>query len=287
MNGTDNITYTYIADMAQADTDIADTDMADIANKEEKSWTVFTQYLHTHNEYLFNFSQSTKYNKMAPDNIYLLVNGLNTLTHVFKIILEQTSQSRLALGNMQKCIYYYRPFIEQMEENILHDLNISSNSASIFVYKKTIGMIEVSQMNNTGEAKSDLIHSIEKLILIHRQIFDLLINSSKNMNEVVEKLTEALKGLCADPDSTSEKAFQHHLDNILVFIKHIISDNELDINAKYELIHLYINDKEPHTLSIASLCKKKAHPEYYERLGRRNMRWLRGMLPQTPYYVKN
>jgi len=286
MNGTDNITDTYIAEMASAD-------------KEDKSWTVFTQYLHTHNEYLFNFSQSTKYNKMAPDNIYLLVNGLNVLTHVFKIILEKTKLPALALGNMQKCIYYYRPFIEQMEENILHDLNISSNSASIFVYKKTIGLVEVSQMNNTGEAKKDLINSIEKLILIHRQIFDMLINSSKNTNEVVEKLTEVLKGLCTGPDSTgpdstgpdstSEKASQHHLDNILVFIKHIISDNELDINAKYELIHLYINnkEKEQHTLSVESLCKKKAHPEYYQRLEKRNMRWLRGMLPQTPYYVKN
>ena len=278
MNETDNITDTYIADMTQSD-------------KEDKSWTVFTQYLHTHNEYLFNFSQSTKYNKMAPDNIYILVNGLNVLTHVFKIILEQTKLPALALGNMQKCIYYYRPFIEQMEENILHDLNISSNSASIFVYKKTIGLVEVSQMNNTGEAKRDLIHSIEKLILIHRQIFDLLINSKKNMNELIEKLTDALKGLCAhpesassesassdsaDPESASEKSFQHHLDNILVFIKQIISDNELDMNAKYELIHLYINnkEKEPHTLSVTSLCKKKAHPEYYQRLGRRNMRWL-------------
>jgi len=276
MNKTDNITDTYIAEMAQSD-------------KEDKSWTVFTQYLHTHNEYLTNFSQSTKYNKMAPDNIYLLVNGLNVLTHVFKIILEKTTLPALALGNMQKCIYYYRPFIEQMEENILHDLNISSNSASIFVYKKTIGLVEVSQMNNAGEAKRDLIHSIEKLILIHRQIFDLLINSSKNMNELIEKLTDALKGLCADPDSASEILFQHHLDNILVFIKQIISDNELDMNAKYELIHLYINNKEKelHTLSVTSLCKKKAHPEYYQRLGRRNMRWLWGMLPQTPYYVKN
>ena len=281
MNGTDNITDTYITDMTQSD-------------KEDKSWTVFTQYLHTHNEYLFNFSQSTKYNKMAPDNIYLLVNGLNVLTHVFKIILEKTTLPALALGNMQKCIYYYRPFIEQMEENILHDLNISSNSASIFVYKKTIGLIEVSQMNTADGAKRDLIHSIDKLILIHRQIFDLLINSSKNMNELIEKLTDALKGLCTDPDSagpdsagTSEKVFQHHLDNILVFIKHIISDNELDINAKYELIHLYINtkEKEQHTLSVESLCKKKAHPEYYQRLGRRNIRWW--MLPQSPYYVKN
>ena len=254
MNKTDNIIDTYIADM---------TDLNIAPAPVENSSYIFHQYLHIQNEYLSNFSQSTKYIKQAPDSQYLLVNGLNTLTHIFKVILEQTAEPMLALDNMQKAIYYYRPFIEQMEENILHDLNISSNSASIFVYKKTIGAMEVSQIHIADAARRDLLNNIEQLTLIHRLLFDFLIcQKDITVNEVIEKLIKGLKELGTSIKGTSicEKVFKKHLANIILFIRYITSDKELDINAKYDLIHLYIKNykKEPeHTLSVASLCKKK------------------------------
>lgn len=259
MNKTDNIIDTYIQDMAS----MAQTIEAEAPAPAENSSYIFHQYLHIQNEYLSNFSQSTKYIKQAPDNQYLLVNGLNTLTHIFKIILEQTAKPMLALDNMQKAIYYYRPFIEQMEENILHDLNISSNSASIFVYKKTIGTIELSQIHAADTSQRDLLNNIEQLTLIHRLLFNFLFTIKDiTVNEVIEKLIEALKELGTSEADTSicEKVFQKHLANIILFIRHITSDKELDINAKYDMIHLYIKNykKEPeHTLSVTSLCKKK------------------------------
>jgi len=276
MNKTDNIIDTYIQDMA-AMAQIIEEEAPAPAQAENSSY-IFHQYLHIQNEYLSNFSQSTKYIKQAPDNQYLLVNGLNTLTHIFKVTLEQTAKPILALDNMQKAIYYYRPFIEQMEENILHDLNVSSNSASIFVYKKTIGAMELSQIHAADTSQRDLLNNIEQLTLIHRLLFNFLFTIKDiTVNEVIEKLIEALKELGTSEAGTSikgtseagtsikgtsicEKVFQNHLANIILFIRHITSDKELDINAKYDMIHLYIKNykKEPeHTFTVASLCKKK------------------------------
>jgi hypothetical protein len=262
MNKTDNIIDTYIQDMAA----MAQIIVAEAPAPAENSSYIFHQYLHIQNEYLSNFSQSTKYIKQAPDNQYLLVNGLNTLTHIFKVTLEQTAKPMLALDNMQKAIYYYRPFIEQMEENILHDLNVSSNSASIFVYKKTIGAMEVSQIHITDTNQRDLLNNIEQLTLIHRLLFNFLLGKKNiTVNEVIEKLIEALKELGTSISASSdkstiicEKVFQKHLANIILFIRHTTSDKELDINAKYELIHLYIKNYKKGGCSPRPplLCKK-------------------------------
>jgi hypothetical protein len=292
MNKTDNIIDTYITEMENSHISIA---------QNKTSCDIFQQYLHIQNEYLRNFSQSTKYKKPAVDNLFLLVNGLNTLTHVFTVILEQTANPKLALDNMKKCIFYYTPFIEQMEENILHDLNVSSNSASIFVYNKTIGTIELTQVNVADHEQRYLMKNIEQLILVHRLLFDFLIKDV-TIEEVISKVTETLKEIgtseagtststsaagtstststagtseagtseagtsasaSAAGTGTSEKELQSHLANMILFIYHITGDKELDINAKYELIHLYIKNykKEPeHRLTVASLCKGGCSP---------------------------
>ena len=105
------------------------------------------------------------------------------------------------------------------------------------------------------------------------------------MNEIIEKSEDVLKELCGSTEYLDETVFQKKLTNIKLFIKEIARDQLLDINVKYELIHLYIKNynKEPeHILSVDSLCKKKAHPEYYERLGKKYIRWLWGSPPTPP-----
>ena len=100
------------------------------------SWDIFPQYVKVMNDYLLHFTASEKFKQRDKDCIYLLINGFSTLTHVFKITLNHQTNLIEAVENTDKAIYYYTQFIEQMDE--MHDLNVSSNSASLFVYKKTI-----------------------------------------------------------------------------------------------------------------------------------------------------
>ena len=113
----------------------------------ENSWTIFPHYVRIMNEYLNHFTASDKYKKGDKDRKYLLLNGFSTLTHVFKITLN-CETLELAIENTEKAIYYYTQFIEQMEENIMHDLNVSSNNASLFVYKKTINHLLPDAQSN-------------------------------------------------------------------------------------------------------------------------------------------
>jgi hypothetical protein len=174
-----DIDFVDLTELTDADADLADAIPG-------KTWILFPHYINVINEYLTVFSKSTKFSKPDGDNHYLLINGLNTLTNVFKLTLQQTCDFHMAIENMQKSIYYYTEFIEQMKENILQDLNISSNSASVFVYKKTIGDMKLILQKKKNDKQRDFIKKIENLILIHRQLFDSI--STHNVTEIISKL---------------------------------------------------------------------------------------------------
>ena len=118
---------------------------------------LFSQYMNVINDYLTKFSQ---FNKLEDDKSYLQLNGINTITHVFNITLRQTADTELAFENMRQAVNYYIPFIEQMNEISLYDLNISSNSASIFVYKKTIGEMKLSLNQTINDEQRELLNKI-------------------------------------------------------------------------------------------------------------------------------
>ena len=122
---------------------------------------LFSQYVNLINDYVTIFS---KFNKLEVDKKYLLMNGINTITHVFNITLQQTTDTKLAFENMKQAIGYYIPFIEQMDEFSLYDLNVSSNSASIFVYKKTIGEMKLSLNQTITDEQRDLLKKIQNYV---------------------------------------------------------------------------------------------------------------------------
>lgn len=69
---------------------------------------------------------------------YLLARGLDTITHVFTIILFYTKNLELTYYHSQKSFYFYVEFIEQILDAQNAFLHLDSRDASIFVYKKTI-----------------------------------------------------------------------------------------------------------------------------------------------------
>jgi hypothetical protein len=262
-------------------------------DKTEKSCHIFVQYSNLMNEYLMHFSQSTKYMKNDKDNNYLLLNGLATLTHVFNVILHTTMDSVLALENVQKSIYYYTQFIDQIEENSLNDLNISSTSASLFVYNKTIdgvekmagvavaekqspileaGVKEQSPLIEAGlKGQSPLIEAglkgqsplIEAGLKgqsplpnagLYRTIIELFIVNNVPINSIVIKMQYIMKELCTNENDMN---FLEELLNVKLFIHHLIG-KRLSGETIYEIIYLYIKKYKHIGLNTVSLCKKMA-----------------------------
>lgn len=248
------------------------------------SWDIFEKYVNVMNTYLNHFIACDKFINKDNDRLFLLINGFSTLTNVFKILLKNTLNVDNAIENMEKSIYYYTQFIEQIEENMLCDLNVSSNSATIFVYKKTINHILFETIKPESDADADtdnnilIIQNIDYLLLIYRSIFDKLIKTAHcaeqyNINShLCIKLIGIAKELCYN--NTDETIFQREISNVMLFINHFSDYNNVITSEKMiDYIYLYIKKYKHHHLSLDGLCHKKTHIDYNEYIKKENMNY--------------
>jgi hypothetical protein len=233
--------------------------MEAVATSETKtatSWFIFSKYAITMNEYLSHFTGSSKYKKGDKDRHYLLMSGFSTLTHVFKITLNCATID-IAIENTEKAIYYYTQFIEQMEENIMYDLNVSSNNASLFVYEKTI-----YQLLPTDTATALIIrNNLDYLLHMYRMIVDDLLKIEYD-SFIPTKLINLSAELCRN--NSDEYIFRQEIENIAAFITHF----PLSKRIFYDYIYLFIKKykQDGYKLSLAHLCLKKTHPSYASKL---------------------
>jgi hypothetical protein len=200
--------------MSEAQTNVIGPNV--IGSNVYKSWIIFLDYVKVINEYTTNYESSAKYKKGDKDNAYLMLNGYNALTHIFKIGISYTRNPYFALKNMHRSIYYYTQFIDQMDENIIYDLNLSSNSASIFLYKKMSEEIEQYNVDNTaaqgtveqgtaeqGTLKYDFCKNIENLINIYKILFETMVIQHSPTN-ISARLNEIMVELCASVAEQSD-----------------------------------------------------------------------------------
>ena len=212
----------------------------------DKSWHMFLEYLKIINEYMFHYKKSAKYNNHEKDQAYLFLNGINVLTHIFKMVLHQTNQPIVALENMQCSIYYYTQFIDQMDENIMYDLNVSSNSASLFLYKKAVENIDEHSLHNP--LQRDVVINLNNLILIYKTLTELhaIIEEDKNkqLNSVMQELISTIK---------TEQELQPILERVILFINN---------NNKYDYIQHYIKKYKYQPFTLQLFFEKKSTYEY-------------------------
>lgn len=217
------------------------------------SWTIFSQYAKIMNEYLNHFTGSEKYKKGDKDRNYLLLNGFSTLTHVFKITLNCETLD-LAIENTEKAIYYYTQFIEQMEENIMYDLNVSTNNASLFVYKKTINHFLPDSFENDS-----ILKNVDYLFLIYRLVVNDLFKS--NYDPLIPgKLINISMEICRN--NNDEDQFRQEMTKIMFFINHFHSTTRI----LYDYFYLFVKKYKQCELTLEKLYFKKIQSNYFDKL---------------------
>ena len=73
------------------------------------------------------------------------IRGLDTITHVFIMLLYYTQHLETAFTYSQKSLYLYIEFIEQIAFDKNSFLQLSSKDAVIYVYKKTLYKIKKNE----------------------------------------------------------------------------------------------------------------------------------------------
>jgi hypothetical protein len=157
------------------------------------STEIFSKYIGILSEYFINCSETINIQNETYYK-YVIIKGMETVAHVFRMLLLYTKNLNLTYYHCQKSFYYYVEFISQIGDNNHSFLQLNSRDASLFVYKKTIYEInqEVRKTFSSTVQDNMIMNNIEILIYMYNRFLseklDMIIFSSKNnTKEIVVK----------------------------------------------------------------------------------------------------
>ena len=170
---------------------------------------------------------------------FIFERGIETLIHVFINTLYFTKNLDLAFYHSQKAYYFYIEFIEQISDENVTFLQLSSRDAILFVYKKTI--YEINQ--DYKKTMIDLCNEDKNIITT----IDIYISIYKNM----------IRYIFLDPDFTNTNNIEH-ISKCCDKLKLLADEfNKLKNKKNYlECIYLFTNllvDKQIKLLTFFKL----------------------------------
>ena len=110
---------------------------------------------------------------------FIFLRGLETISHVFHMLLFYTRNLDVTYYNSQKALYYYIEFIGQISNVQTSYLELSSNDAVLYVYSKTIYDILPAYKKNTPVVsleERETFDILRKTCVIYKNILHFILN---------------------------------------------------------------------------------------------------------------
>lgn len=206
------------------------------------------------------YMQNTDYLK------FVLKRGLDTLSHVFNILLLFTRNLELTVFHSQKAFYYYVEFIGQIGDDNHTFLQLNSKDASLFVYKKTIFDInnENKKAFNENDDDSTKHHTIKLMVKIYNKLICSIIDNNDFPDENNVKLLKEINGplsrivenmvQCIVKDKTINN--MNNLEYLVTNIMIKMETNEI-LKEKYlRYIELLVKKLRKKNVSLKSISMK-------------------------------
>lgn len=125
-------------------------------------------YFYNYINIVCNYLQYIIKNNSSMYNRYIIHKGLELIGHVFKILLLYTKNINLTNYHSQKAYFYFIEFTSQIKEENNIFLNLTLKDATLFVYRKTIFLIDDNiKKHNMIYGKNEII-----LNLLNNQIIE-------------------------------------------------------------------------------------------------------------------
>lgn len=140
-------------------------------NIDENTSIVLDKYFKVLIEYLKYILDTIKI-KNTSYSKFILLRGIETIDHVFNMLLYYTNNLDITYFHTQKSVYFYVEFIQQTSTEENSFLQLSSRDATMYVYRKTI--FEIS-----NDHRKNINNHINK--------------ETKNKWEIISKNTNILK----------------------------------------------------------------------------------------------
>jgi len=247
---------------------------------------IFNIYVEIISSYIKEYiAKDAIYMKHPQFYYYLLNKGVDTLGHIFKILLFYTKNLEFSEYYCRKSINYY---IEFLNENTAHDENkIDYNHASLFSYRNTIYNLNKkyrkTHMGVLEETKTYLLYDIETteekiyknveyLIALYQKILettlvvynkDLFCSTEKDtlyeyIKWNIDTFVDCILALNREKIEINRIVEQHYNYKLEFIIDFIQTTNIQSVSLFYTLIN-HVRERRLSILNKAILIKKLLH----------------------------
>jgi len=177
---------------------------------------------------------------------FIFERGLETISHVFLVIFYYTKNLELTFYHSQKAYYFYVEFIEQISDDNVTFLQLSSRDAILFVYKKTIFDLNNEYKKNINEPNLDdkkILEILDSHTYIYRNIVKFIINHKdfkyESKIDYINTCCDSIEFVSLTLNTVSNKLKINYTDCIFLFIL-LLDDKKLDILNFFKLLDKFI-----------------------------------------------
>jgi hypothetical protein len=204
--------------------------------------------------------------KNSAYNKFIIERGIETITHVFTLLLYYSKNVDMAYYHGQRSFYFYVEFIGQISEDQHSFLNLSSRDASMFVYKKTIFELSNEYRKNLKEPSKDTVEKLDILnmnVRIFKNIIYYTLHEMKiSEKSIISNLVKYIEGIC-NKLLKYKFTFQEYktIENFISLMGNSANANtNTNISKYYELVDLFIQ-------KYSKIKPETANKITYEKIG--------------------
>lgn len=123
---------------------------------------------------------------------YIITYGIDSITHIYKLLLYYTKNLSLTIHHCEKSILFYVEFITQIGDDNHSFLQLTSKDAVMFLYKKTLFELDESYTKNCVHStdhinKVEHFHQISKIMTtMMRHNVTYFTSMDKLMNDIFD-----------------------------------------------------------------------------------------------------
>ena len=172
---------------------------------------------------------------------FIFERGIETLIHVFYMFFYYTKNLGLTFYHTQNACYLYIEFIEQISDDNIKFLQLSSRDAILYVYKKTIFELNNEYKKNISEPSADekiIFETIDNYSQIYKKIILFVINHEELKYENKVAYIDKCCGLIQTVSNilNKNKIKPNNIEYIHLFVS-FISVKELNIDNFFILVN--------------------------------------------------
>ncbi len=123
---------------------------------------------------------------------YIIKYGINTITHIYKLLLLYTRNVSLTVHHCEKSILFYVEFITQIGDDNHSFLQLTSKDAVMFLYKKTLFELEENYVKTCVHTSqhTDKIHELDLNTTLFTAMIHHNVSYYKDMTSLMKEAVD-------------------------------------------------------------------------------------------------